>query len=403
MRWLYILRRTFGDLAAHSGRCFFIVAALSMAAATFCFAVSIQRSVRDAIEFKNEGLKGFRVYGYPKRHPFTLKDLHALEHAFAGRMQIAGEALCLAILDGGPKKCIVYSSVHYHGIAYDEVMLSGRWLSAEDDRDGNLVGVANMALVKYYGLNAETALGKIVNLNGVPLTIIGVRDENERTRKMFGEVRLRILDIPYPVLRRRFLRTDELDGMGASVLKKGQNVDALADEAVGILRKTRKLKQGEPNNFLVYSSEDVRRDFLKVSRPFRIASALTALVSALLAVSVGWYLFTLLAQQRRREMGIQRALGASRPQVFLGHVFEAYTLLSTSVFLGVLMSWAATNIVWTHFAGHNTNYAVDWKLFIGTSLQDVLITCSLWAVLGACMALLPVRKVLKLSPCELLK
>jgi putative ABC transport system permease protein len=195
-----------------------------------------------------------------------------------------------------------------------------------------------------------------------------------------------------------------LDGIGAHCLKdQDQDVDALAGEAVVVLRKTRGLKPGEPNDFLVYSSEDVRKGFLKASRSFRLASGVAAMVSALLAVSVAWYLFTLLAQQRRLEMGIQRALGASRTQVIRGHIAGAWTLLALSVTLGILMSWAATWVIRTRFAGHNTDYAIDWKLFISTSFQDVFITFATWASLGTCMALLPVCKALKMPLPELLK
>ena len=405
MRWLYVLQRAVADLAAQAGRSLLIVAALSIAIGSFCFGVSLQSSMRQAITVTNMGRvpSGFTIYSDPvKGKELTIKDLHAVEQALAGRARVNAVQYALASpLNAGPKNCGLVATFYPEQSAAN-VLLSGRWISEQDDHEARLVGVANPALLKQLSLNPRSALGKTIQLSGLPFTLIGTEDNAAPLKAAYGDMRTFMLRIPYSTLRSRFLRSDELLQISVPV-PQGKQVEGLAGEAVGVLRKSRGLTAATPNDFTVISSKDVRNRLLALTRPFRIASGLTALVSALLAVSVGWYLFTLLVDQGKREMGIQRALGASRAQVFLGHVVEAWTLLGLSILLGVLMSWAVTWIVRTHFASHDTDYAVDWKLFVGTSFQDVLITFITWAVLGTCIALLPVRKVLKMPLPELLR
>ena len=405
MKWFYVLQRAVADLATHAGRCILIVVALSVAIGSFCFAVSLQTSMRQAITVTNMGRvpSGFTIYSDPiKGKELTINDLHAVEQALAGRARVNAVQYALATpLNAGPKNCGLVATFYPEQSAA-EVLLSGRWISEQDDHEGRLVGVANPALLKQLSLNPRSAPGKTIKLSGLPFTLIGTEDSAAPLKAAYGDTRTFMLRIPYSTLRSRFLRSDELLQISVSV-PEDQQVKALAGETVGVLRKSRVLKAGEPNDFAVYSSDDIRENYLKLTLPFRLASGMVAFVSALLAVSVGLYLFTLLAYQSKREMGVQRALGASRAQVFLGHVVEAWTLLGLSILLGVLMSWAVTWIVRTHFASHDTDYAVDWKLFVGTSFLDIGITFITWALLGTCIALLPVRKVLKMPLPELLR
>lgn len=399
-----LMKRGLGDFGAHARVNYLIVGVLAIAIASFSFSISLKQGTSRYITASS-----FRPGEYliissgDSKKPFHLKDLRALEEVFRGRGTVNANTLGTGQARFGPTTVLCGLCASFHPEPDpSEVLISGRWLSQDDEKEGRLVGIANLPLLKALGLDAHSAIGKTVVINGHPILLVGVKDQAPSDKIAFGETKFKVLNIPSSVLRSRILRSDTFNVVWIC-LTTGQPVGALADEAVKVMRLRHGLKPGIPNDFKVFSSQESRKEIRESTLPLRAVGWLVTSISGLLAVGVGWHLFALLAQQRRREIGIQRALGASRPQVLLEHVVEACTLLGTSILLGVLMSWAATWFVRTHLAGHNTNYSVDWRLFIGTSPQDVLITCSLWAVLGAYMALFPVRKVLKLSPCELLK
>ncbi|MGC8724557.1 MAG: ABC transporter permease [Acidobacteriota bacterium] len=407
MKWLPSLQRAGNSLAGHASRYMLMGVVLSVAVGSFGFVLSIQSSLGRAIAAMNIMDGGPHSVGiYPdlaSGKALTLKDLHAVEQALSGRARVNAYPLSGAVtaLDGGPQKCGVFASV-YPQMDPSNVLESGRWISEEDERDARLVGVANPALLKLLSADPRTALGKAITLNGLTFTIIGTDDVLPSLRTVLGRTRIAVLTIPYSTLQARFKRSSELGGILISV-PRDVPLEEAAGKAVMALRKNRGLAAASRNPFLVVSSKDRRAYFSQVTLPMRLAAWLVTVVSALLALSIGWYLFALLAQQRKGEIGIQRALGATREQVLQAYAVEVAILLTASIVLGVLASWVTAWVVRAHFANHNTDYSIDWKLFIGISLNDVLITFITWAAVGASMALVPVRKMLKKPLPELLR
>jgi len=350
----------------------------------------------------NMPVDGFTIYPRDYKKPLTLKDFKAVEGAFAGRGRVNAGTSATGTARFGPAttQCALRATFYPSQDPLEE-LLSGRLISEEDDHEARLVAIAHPSLLKTLSLDPRSAPGKTVEVNGLPLILIGVRDYIASFKAFRGEQKDNWLDIPSSTLRSRFRRSDTFEYIRV-YLAQGQRLDSLVTESVGVLRNSHGLKAGEVNDFRVRSSEETRRFWLESTRSFRVTVWLVAVVSALLALMMGWYLFTLQAQQRMQEWGIQRALGATRGQILHIYLVEISILLAASIALGVLLGTLGTWIV-RNLAIADTTYVLDFNRFVSTSFVDALLTFAAWAIVGPVVALIPFRKAIEKPVPELLR
>ena len=121
----------------------------------------------------------------------------------------------------------------------------------------------------------------------------------------------------------------------ATVPRRPEDVDALIDEETAILRARRGLRPGQPNDFAVFTSVGQLKQFQQISG----GVALTMLVIAGIALLVGGVgvmnIMLVNVTQRTREIGIRKAVGATRRDVMQQILVEAVTLTGVGGALGI--------------------------------------------------------------------
>jgi putative ABC transport system permease protein len=397
----HLIQRGFGDFLAHARGNFLIAGVLSIAVASFSFSISMENSVRQYI-----ALTFFRTGNYltiyNKKNPLQAKELKALEEAFARRGTVNAVSTAVGKVRTGSVTtgCILRASFYPEPDPSD-LLVSGRWISEDDEQEGRFVGIANIPLLKALAMDSRSATGRTIEVNGHPVVLIGVKDQTASDKLAFGELKYKVLTIPSSVLRSRILRTDAFNTAWIC-LAKDQRPSASVDEATQVLRKCHGLMPGAPNDFTVLSSEDMRKETMESTLPVRAGSWIVAFISTLLAVGVGWHIFALQAQQRMREWGIQRALGATRGNVLAAYLAESGLLLSISILLGLFFGAVATWIVRAG-ANHDTSYSLDPNLFVRTTISNIAITIVAWFIAGGVVALFPFRKAMKKTLPEMLR
>lgn len=137
---------------------------------------------------------------------------------------------------------------------------------------------------------------------------------------------------------------------------------------------------------------DVRTTLKDITRVFSI----TILISSALAILLAWSTFTALANERRREVGILRAIGAHKSHIMKMFLSEA-TIISL---LGGLIGIGIGNYLIHHLAG---NFDLLSKLGAYASFSILNVIYSLIAMLagiGVCLigAAIPVVRLAKLEP-----
>lgn len=142
---------------------------------------------------------------------------------------------------------------------------------------------------------------------------------------------------------------------------------------------------------------DVRATLEDITRVFSI----TIVISSLLAVLLAWSTFTALANERRREVGILRAIGAHKSHILKIFLCEA-AIISL---IGGLVGLGIGNYLIHHLAG---NFDLLSKLGAYASFSILNVTYSLIAMLigvGVCLigASIPVIRLARMEPLDAIK
>jgi putative ABC transport system permease protein len=159
-------------------------------------------------------------------------------------------------------------------------------------------------------------------------------------------------------------------------------VNALADEGVAILRARRGLRPNQPNDFAVFTSEGNLRNFQQITGGVALAMIVIAGI-ALLVGGVGVMNIMLVnVTQRTREIGVRKALGATRRDIALQFLVEAVTLTGVGGALGIGFGLGAALLARV-VLGFNAA-APLWSVVLGFGVSTAVgLVFGLWPALKA--------------------
>ncbi len=336
------------------------------------------------------------------RKPLTVEDAEAI---IAGSSAVEDIALVApGIGNFGAESFddnIVYEGKNYRRAQTDGVspnyadisnltLLEGRFISEADNR--------NRRNVLVIGVNAAEALfpdqtygnvGKHVRMNGAVWEIIGVIAK--RKAALFGENEedSKVL-LPYRTARKAAPQRAYL--LQIIQAKKGRIQEALED-AEGILRQRRGVAYGEPNNFDIKSAGDFVKQFDSVTAMVGlIAIAISSL--GLLVGGIGVMNIMLVSvTERTKEIGIRKAIGATKGAIVLQFLLEAMVLTFFGGMIGVTAALVISNLVMLLIPSLPASIPL-WAVISG-----LVVSVSVGLIFGV----LPARKASRLDPIECLR
>jgi putative ABC transport system permease protein len=174
----------------------------------------------------------------------------------------------------------------------------------------------------------------------VPVTVIGV--EQQRGSFM-GQSQDRHIYIPITLHNQIFNRSGGLQIHGKTV--QDENFVASIDEAHLLLRNKRQLIGSEESNFSVVNVDDFNKTMDQVTGA--IAAVVLPITAIILVVGgiVVMNIMLVSVTERTFEVGLRKALGATRKQILLQFLIESSLLCVVGGFLGLLLSIGATELV----------------------------------------------------------
>jgi putative ABC transport system permease protein len=265
------------------------------------------------------------------------------------------------------------------------VVLAGRFFDDQDAGAHAKVAVLNKPLaIKLFG-SEQAAVGQNITVKTIPLTVIGVFKESIDTYGT-SEINDHTILIPYEVAR-YFTGTDNLKEiffkMGDSTM-----VEPGATEIAKLIKSRHR-----PNSiYHALTLTDVLNDMAKVANILTWVLSLAASIT--LIVSGVGIMNSMLAnvQARTREIGIRKALGATRREIRLQFLTEAVFLSLAGGILGTLAGLGIPIAI-----GLLTPYNIP----VGWLAAPIALATSV--IVGVIFGTVPANRAARLDPVETLK
>ena len=208
-------------------------------------------------------------------------------------------------------------------------LATGRFYTDAEARAGRPVVVIGSALVEDL-FPAEDPIGKEVRLGPRTFTVVGTLAERPA---FFGQSTDDYAVIPLSTFSRVFTREPELQIKVR--VAEGESVSAVQDEVLGVVRLARGLDALEDDDFSI-NRQDVLRDFVQAIRvaTYGVGIFLTALSLIVGGIGVMNIMFVSV-KERTREIGVRKALGATRRSVLVQFLVEAVLVCLVGGAIGV--------------------------------------------------------------------
>ncbi|MBE0644209.1 MAG: ABC transporter permease [Bacteroidetes bacterium] len=182
-------------------------------------------------------------------------------------------------------------------------------------------------------------VGEMVSLGGVHYKVIGTVAPQGG---LFGN-QDRYFIIPITTFFERYGKNRSIHIMVQA--ESRENFDAVQDEVIGVLRAVRDVPPGEDNDFAIFSNESLIRQFNETTYYVKIGTMAIAAV-ALLAAGIGIMNIMLVSvTERTREIGIRKAVGATRHSIVSQFLFESVVISLLGGLIGIMLGLAAGNVL----------------------------------------------------------
>ncbi len=266
----------------------------------------------------------------------------------------------------------------------------GRWLKQSDMDNNTYACVLNeTAAEKLIGYS--DCVGQGILLNNVQYTIVGVlRDDDNNLTRVFSSGSL-VAYISYGSLQRLSTTVaGEITSFYVSA-PEGGTMEAAETAMTDILME----RFEEDEDAFSVSNQSALEDTMS-----SVTSMLTVMLGGIAAISlvVGGIgimnIMMVTVTERTREIGIRKAIGASRGVILKQFLMEAVVLCMMGCCLGIFLSWATLQIV-------NT-VVVSLDMRFGLNMTVVLIAVVFCFFIGIVFGLYPANKAAKMKPIDAL-
>ncbi len=234
----------------------------------------------------------------------------------------------------------------------------------------------------------EDPLGKKISIKGEEFTVIGI---SEKKGEMFGQSQDNYVLIPITSYLHRYAH--RWTSLGLTIEAESDEMyEKTMDETIGLMRTIRKVAPGDENDFEIISNAELIDTFSQFTGGIKIF-AFTVSVIALLVAGIGIMNIMLVSvTERIKEIGIRKAIGATRRDILIQFLSEAVFLSEFGGIVGVILGIVGGNIVAMVF-NIPAIVPIDWAI-IG------LVVCSM---IGIGFGIYPAWKAAKLDPIESLR
>ncbi len=190
------------------------------------------------------------------------------------------------------------------------------------------------------------AVDKDIRINGYKFRVIGVM---ERIEDFFNISENDFAFIPMTTFERLYPKEKEVELLVSAVSR--QTFDEAYDQVVNAVRRVRKLRPEDENNFGVETQDRFKDQVGDITTKVQLGATGVACVGLMVGVIGVMNIMLIAVTQRTREIGIRKAVGARRANIMFQFLVEAGTLTGMGGLVGIIVG---------ALAGFFVTLALDW-------------------------------------------
>ncbi len=327
-----------------------------------------------------------------QRKPITLEDavaLSKLPRAIAASPILRPQGIPPTVKFRGNEMKTSQVRGVWAGYAYTrEVAITrGRFFNETEDEHSVEVAIIGFDVAEKL-LSGYEPLDKEIQIGNKVFRVIGVLEKSKNILGGGGPNADQMIFIPYSVMHAMYpMADDHFVALGA---RQGE-LDLLVDDARELLRRRRNVPYDKPDSFDITTPSGIQESFGKMLA--MVAMIVIPIVSvALLVGGIGVMNIMLVSvTERTKEIGVRRAIGATRKDIVFQFMLEACTLTGIGGVIGIIVGFLISGLL---------------KLFSFPSTVPMLyvgIGFSASVAIGLVAGIYPAFKASRLDPIEALR
>ncbi|MDR3754017.1 MAG: ABC transporter permease [Terracidiphilus sp.] len=268
--------------------------------------------------------------------------------------------------------------------------LEGRlWTQSEEEHRENVVILGHDSAADLFP--GEDPIGKDLECEGDVFTVIGVLDLQPQP---FGSGRNTQDNQAYfPLETFRKIHPEVTDFWLIVKYDDQANKALVTEEVRELLRVRRKLHADQDDNFAIFSPESLTRLWNQLTGGLFLFMVAVSCVGLMVGGVGVMNIMLVSVTERTREIGVRKAIGATKRNILVQFTLEAVTLCAVGGMLGILSGAFLTLIL--HFAVPFLHAAL--------SFTWVTIAFAVSCVIGLVFGIYPAWKAANLDPIEALR
>ncbi|MFQ5718702.1 MAG: ABC transporter permease [Acidobacteriota bacterium] len=267
-------------------------------------------------------------------------------------------------------------------------LASGRFFTRDELARNRRVAVLGKGALEDLFPNIDP-VGKRIRLGGHAYEVVGGFQSRE---SLFGAIADNFVTIPFTAYRKDFAQKRRDQASISMVPAPGFTVEDVVNDVRGLMRGRRKLRPAQEDNFALVPTDRIQGFVKSLTGP--VGVALTVIASIGLMVSgIGVMAIMLVSvTERTREIGIRKAIGASRLDVLWQFLTEAVVLTGLGGVVGTLAGLGVARLVSVR-TGFPSTVPVTW----------IAIAVAVSAVVGLGFGMYPAARAARLDPVDAMR
>ena len=283
---------------------------------------------------------------------------------------------------------------------YDEPLCGRSYTEAEAKTGARVAMISRNGAEQLFGQNMEDALGKTIKVSSGEVRIIGVVDNGAES---LGSLPL---IIPRATIAALFTDSNSVFPNVTALAREDADIDELCNTIKTKIQEFKGLSGDDESGDVMVSSMKSAIDAMNsFMGSFSLIMGAVAGISLLVGGIGIMNMMLTNVTERIREIGIRRALGASRRDITAQFLAESSALCITGGILGVvigyLLAWALT--LFAANSGILSELGASGGIAPSFSITTVLLAFAVSVGIGVIFGFYPARRAAKLDPVECLR